>query len=185
MTQTNPKNLVKLEIDALSYGPFGIGRVDGKAVMIPGTAPGDRVEARIAESKERYDIGELVRVLDPSPLRQTPPCLYVGNCGGCSWQHLRYDVQLRAKQKSVEDSLRRIGKLDDFDLRPIIPSAHEYHYRRRIRLQIGPDNRLGFYGASSHQLIEIEACLIADERLNGVLEGLRRWSRSSRSRRSG
>jgi 23S rRNA (uracil1939-C5)-methyltransferase len=178
MSQTNLKNVVKLEIDALSYGPYGIGRVDGKAVMVPHTAPGDKVEARILASQARYEIGELVRILDPSPQRQTPPCPYVGICGGCSWQHLRYHAQLQAKQKSIEDSLHRIGKLADFDVRPIIPSAAEYHYRRRIRLQVGADNRLGFYGASSHQLVEIEACLIADERLNGVLEILRRWSRA-------
>lgn len=177
MTETNAKNTITLEIDALSYGPYGIGRVDGKAVMIPHTAPGDKIEARIVESKERYSIGTALRVIEASPLRQTPPCRYAGTCGGCSWQHLRYDAQLEAKQKSVEDALRRIGKLDGFELRPIIPSADEFQYRRRIRLQVGADNRLGFYGASSHQLVEIDACLIADQRLNSVIELLRRWAR--------
>jgi 23S rRNA (uracil1939-C5)-methyltransferase len=177
MSQTNPKNPVTLEIDALSYGPYGIGRVGGKAVMIAHTAPGDRVEARIVEEKERYAVGELLRIITPSPERQRPPCPYAGVCGGCSWQHLRYEAQLKAKQKSVDDALRRIGKLDDFELRPIIPSTNEYRYRRRIRLQVGADHRLGFYGASSHQLVEIDACLIADDRLNGVIDKLRRWSR--------
>lgn len=179
MTQTNVKNTLTLEIDALSYGPHGIGRVDGKAVMIPHTAPGDRIEARIVESKDRYAIGAALRIIEPSPLRRTPPCPYAGTCGGCSWQHLRYDAQLEAKQKSVDDALRRIGKLDGFELRPIIPSADEYHYRRRIRLQVGADNRLGFYAASSHELVEIDACLIADERLNHVIELLRRWARGT------
>lgn len=178
MAQTNSKNTVTLEIDALSYGPYGIGRADGKAVMVPHTAPGDRVEARIIESKERYDIGALVRLIDSSPRRQVPPCGYVGTCGGCSWQHLRYDAQLQAKQQSVDDALRRIGKLDGFELTPIIPSADEFHYRRRIRLQIGAENRLGFYGAASYQVIEIAACLIADERLNSALEILRPWTRA-------
>jgi 23S rRNA (uracil1939-C5)-methyltransferase len=177
MDQTNAKTTVTLEIVALSYGPYGIGRVDGKAVMIPHTAPGDRIEARIVESKDRYAIGAARRIIEPSPLRQTPPCPYAGTCGGCSWQHLRYDAQLEAKQKSVDDALRRIGKLDGFELRPIIPSADEYHYRRRIHLQVGADNRLGFYAASSHELVEIEACLIADERLNKVIELVRRWAR--------
>jgi 23S rRNA (uracil1939-C5)-methyltransferase len=177
MSQTNAKPPVTLEIDALSYGPYGIGRLSGKAVMISQTAPGDTVEARIVESKERYDIGELIRVLAPSAMRQTPPCPYVGACGGCSWQHLAYDAQLKAKQQSVVDALRRIGKLGDFELRPIIPSAVDYHYRRRIRLQRGASGNLGFYGAASHHVIEIDSCLIADDRLNAVLSALRSWAR--------
>ncbi|TMA60640.1 MAG: 23S rRNA (uracil(1939)-C(5))-methyltransferase RlmD [Deltaproteobacteria bacterium] len=178
MTQTNAKSTATLEIDALSYGPYGIGRLDGKAIMVPYTAPGDRVEVRITEEKERYDIGEAIRVLAPSLLRQAPPCPYVGACGGCSWQHLRYDAQLKAKQQSVVDALRRIGRLGDFELRPIIPSNDEFHYRRRIRLQVGGNRTLGFYGTASHQLVEIGSCLIANDRLNGALDSVRRWVRA-------
>ena len=173
MTQTNAKSELSLEIDTLSYGPYGIGRHEGKAVMVPHTAPGDKVAVRIVESRERYDVGGVVRLITPSPARQNPPCPYVGECGGCSWQHLRYDSQLRAKQRSVEDALRRIGKLDGFELWPIIPSPHEYHYRRRIRLQAN-DKRLGFYRAASHEIIEIDSCLIAEDTLNAVIKSLRR-----------
>src|SRR6266568_4594283 len=175
MNQSNAKNEFTLEIDSLSYGPYGIGRHEGKAVMIPNTAPGDKVLARIVESKERYAVGELLGLMASSPMRQNPPCPYVGECGGCSWQHLHYEAQLKAKQQSVEDALRRIGKLDRFELRPIIPSANEYHYRRRIRLQVDGSSKVGFYGASSHQLVEIDSCAIADDRLNGIIEYLRRW----------
>jgi 23S rRNA (uracil1939-C5)-methyltransferase len=181
MSQTNAKSQATLEIDSLSYGPYGIGRVGGKAVMIPHTAPGDTVEARIVESKERYAVGEMIRLIAPSPIRQTPPCPYVGTCGGCSWQHLRYDAQLKAKQQSVEDALRRIGKLDRFELRPIIPSPDEYHYRRRIRLQIDAARKLGFYAASSHQIVEIDSCIIADDRLNSIIDRLRCWLRDTKT----
>ena len=177
MSHSNAKAPVTLEIDALSYGAYGIGRLSGKAVMISQTAPGDTVEARIVESKERYDIGELIRVLAPSAARQKPPCPYVGACGGCSWQHVVYNAQLKAKQQSVVDALRRIGKLGDFELRPIIPSVVDHHYRRRIRLQVGANGTLGFYGAASHHVIEIDSCLIADDRLNAVLSALRSWAR--------
>jgi 23S rRNA (uracil1939-C5)-methyltransferase len=178
MAQTNAKTALKLEaeivIDALAYGPYGIGRLDGKAVMIPDTAPGDKIVARVVESKERYAVGEIIRLIEPSPLRQIPPCPYVGRCGGCSWQHLRYQAQLKAKEQSVADALQRIGKLSDFELRPIM-SANEYHYRRRIRLQVDGSKRLGFYGAGSHDLVEIDSCLIAAAPLNRALEPLRRW----------
>ena len=148
MTQTNAKSTVTLEIDALSYGPYGIGRLDGKAMMVPHTAPGDTVEVRINESKERYAIGEATRVLAPSPLRQAPPCPYVGACGGCSWQHLRYDAQL----ESQATKRRRC------------PASHRQAARFRARADhsIGagisatagafacnsvPRNELGFFGA--------------------------------------
>jgi len=176
MSQTNAKNELTLDIDTLSYGPYGIGRHQGKAVMIPKTAPGDTVAARIVEAKERYSVGEIVRILKPSSLRQEPPCPYVGQCGGCPWQHVRYEAQLLAKQKSLEDALHRIGKLQDFEVKPIIASPFTYRYRRRIRLQRDGSKRLGFFTSFSHHLIEIDRCLIADEKLNGLIERLRRWS---------
>jgi 23S rRNA (uracil1939-C5)-methyltransferase len=175
MTQTNAKSEVTLEIDALSYGPYGIGRLNGKAVLIPATAAGDTVAARILESKERYSFGEVVRIMTPSPQRQTPPCPYVGSCGGCSWQHLRYDAQLNAKQQCVNDALRRIGKLENFELRPIIPSPHEYHYRRRIRLQCNELKQVGFFRPASHHLIEIASCHIANLEAERHLASVRRW----------
>ena len=173
--QPSAKTELELDIDALSYGPYGIGRIDGKAVMIPNSAPGDRLIARLIESKERYAIGEIVKLVNPSPLRQTPPCPYVGDCGGCTWQHIGYPEQLKAKQQSVADALRRIGKLADFELRPIIASPRSEHYRRRIRLQVSDIKRLGFYSGASHHVVEVDACLIAAEPLNAVIAPLRVW----------
>ena len=175
MTHTNAKNEITLEIGSLSYGPYGVGRFDGKAVMVPKTAPGDLVAARIVASKARYAIGEALRVIEPSPLRQMPPCPFVNECGGCPWQHIRYDAQLKAKQQNVENALRRIGKLDGFELRPIIASPQEYRYRRRIRLQCDRAGKLGYFRPASHEVIEIDDCLIADGKLTGFIAPLRRW----------
>ncbi len=175
MTHTNAKSEVTLAIDTLSYGPFGIGRLNGKAVMIPFAAPGDTVVARIVESKERYDVAEMLRLVTPSTHRQAPPCPYVGSCGGCSWQHLRYEAQLQAKQQSVADALRRIGKLERFEVRPIIASPREYRYRRRIRLQCDSSKRLGFFRPSSHQLVEIASCHIAAPDAERLLGPIRSW----------
>ncbi|MGB7948486.1 MAG: class I SAM-dependent RNA methyltransferase [Candidatus Binatia bacterium] len=175
MKQTNAKSTFTLEIESLAYGPYGIGRADHRVIMIPATVPGDKISARVTEDKGNYAFGELVHVLEPSPLRQTPPCPYVEQCGGCPWQQVRYETQLQAKHQSVADALRRIGKLDGFELRPIIPSPREYHYRRRIRLQCDNGKRLGFFRPASHELVEIDACLIADDALNPIVESLRRW----------
>jgi 23S rRNA (uracil1939-C5)-methyltransferase len=114
-------------------------------------------------------------LLQPSPLRQTPPCPYVSDCGGCPWQQVRYEGQLKAKEQSVADALRRIGRLDGFELRPIIASPREYHYRRRVRLQCDKTKRIGFFRALSHDLVEVDSCPIADSRLNTVIPPLRTW----------
>jgi len=173
--QANQKTELPLDIDRLSYGPYGVGRLDGKAIMVPNSAPGDSLIARLIESKERYAIGEIVKIVTPSPLRQTPPCPYVGDCGGCTWQHIVYQEQLKAKEQSVADALRRIGKLDGFALRPIIASPTREHYRRRIRLQVSALKRLGFYSNASHHVVEIDACLVAAHPLNTVIAPMRRW----------
>jgi 23S rRNA (uracil1939-C5)-methyltransferase len=175
MSQTNPKNNFTLEIESLAYGPYGIGRIDHQVLMIPATVPGDKIAAQVTHWKGSYAIGQIRELLQRSPWRQTPPCPYVNECGGCPWQQVQYPAQLKSKEQSVSDALRRIGKLDGFELRPIIASPREYHYRRRIRLQCDKTKRMGFYRAFSHDLVEIDRCLIADNGLNKVLHPLRAW----------
>jgi 23S rRNA (uracil1939-C5)-methyltransferase len=175
MKQTNAKSEFTLEIASLAYGPYGIGRIDHQVIMVPATVPGDKISARVTDSKGNYAIGEMVQLQEPSPLRQTPPCPYINDCGGCPWQQVQYEAQLKAKEQSVADALRRIGKLGGFELRPIIASPREYHYRRRIRLQSDPAKRIGFFRAFSHYLVEIDNCLIANNALNRAIHPLRRW----------
>ncbi len=182
MTETSASKETEVKVDALSYGPCGIGRKDGQAVFIPLTAPGDKAVIKLTSEKGNYSTGELLRLVTPSPLRQSPPCPYFGHCGGCPWQHIQYGEQLAAKERSVEEALRRIGKLDRFELLPIIASPNEYHYRRRIRLQVDERNRAGFHKALSHELIEIESCLIAEAGLDRRLIGVREWLKELRSR---
>jgi 23S rRNA (uracil1939-C5)-methyltransferase len=175
MDQTNAKNDITLEIESLSYGPYGVGRVDGRVLMIPATVPGDKLTARVVTTKGNYAIGEIVGLIEPSRERQAAPCPYAGECGGCPWQQVQYKAQLQAKQKSVEDTLRRIGRLDQFELRPIIPCSDQFHYRRRVRLQVDEMKRLGFYHAASHRVVEIGSCLIAAPQADRCIEALRNW----------
>ncbi len=162
-------------IERLSYGPAGIGRVDGKVIFVPGTVPGDIVEVVIEEEKKTYAIGRLVALKHASAERRSAPCPYIPRCGGCPWQHMTYAAQLRAKQASVEENMRRIGGLTEPPVLPIIPSPDEWHYRHRIRLRTEPPDRLGFYQARSHELVEIESCLIANQDSSDQLRQAREW----------
>jgi 23S rRNA (uracil1939-C5)-methyltransferase len=167
-------------IDRLSHGPAGIGRVDGKVIFVPGTVPGDEVEVAIDEEKKRYATGHVVQLLQPSAQRRTPPCPYVTRCGGCPWQHVSYAEQLRAKEMTVREQLRRIGGIAEPPMLPIIPALQEWHYRHRIRLH-GKDGRLGFSPPQSHEVVEIKSCLIAREDVAAQLDTARVWGSALRT----
>jgi 23S rRNA (uracil1939-C5)-methyltransferase len=175
MAESNAKNAFTLEIGSLSHGPYGIGRHDGRVIMVAGTVPGDRVTARLIESKGSYAIAELINITQPSAQRRRPPCPYVGPCGGCPWQQIDYGAQLTAKQQSLEDALLRIGKLKDFDILPIVAAPREFHYRRRIRLRCNNGRQVGFSRSFSHDLVEIDTCEVASEQVNRALEHARSW----------
>jgi 23S rRNA (uracil1939-C5)-methyltransferase len=173
MKQTNAKNEITLDIESLSYGVYGVGRFQGQVILVPATVPGDRVLARIVEKKSNYAIGKVLRVIRTSGCRQKPPCPYLPDCGGCPWQATSYQAQLDAKQKNLDDALRRIGKLSNFDVRPVLPSPDEYGYRRRIRLQVDESKRVGLFKAESHDLVEIDSCLITAHQANLHIKALR------------
>ena len=172
----NSTGTVQVKIDSLAYGPYGIARHAGRVVMVPLTVPGDEAEVAIVEEKNNYAVGRLVGLIRPSDQRVEPPCRYSGECGGCPWQAVGYEAQLAAKAKSVEDALRRIGKLSGFELLPILSAPREYGYRRRIRLQVGADTRLGFHRAFTHELIEIESCIIAASAADRAIAQARDWA---------
>ncbi len=170
---------LSLTIDRLSYGPAGVGRVNGqdggKVVFVPYTAPGDRVDLVLTEEKKRYAQGRLVAVRQAGPARRMPPCRYVPRCGGCSWQHVTYAEQLRAKEALVREHMQRIGGMEAPPILPIIPSPQEWRYRHRIRLRTEPPTRIGFYQSQSHELVELEDCLIAGEDCATHLAQARAW----------
>ncbi len=173
---------LNLKIDSLTYGPYGLGRDNRRVILVPLTVPGDEVGVRIVAEKRNYAIGEMSHLLKPSPLRQAPPCPYFERCGGCPWQQVEYEGQLAAKEKIVVDALHRIGRLDGFQILPILRSPQEYGYRRRIRLQSDGRKRLGFYRALSHELIEIDSCLIADPQVDRHLSAAREWIKGLRTK---
>ena len=109
-----------------------------------------------------------------TPLVSCPTC--------CPWQQIEYEGQLAAKEKIVVDALHRIGRLDGFQILPILRSPQEYGYRRRIRLQSDGRKRLGFYRALSHELIEIDSCLIADPQVDRHLSVAREWIKGLRTK---
>ena len=165
--------ILELEIHDVAFGGAGVARHEGKVYFIPFTAPGDRIRARVKKAKKKFAEAELVDVLTPSPNRVEPPCPYFGRCGGCAYQHLSYDRQLALKQSQVEQTLRRVGRLESVPMQPIIPSPRTYGFRNRIRVHM-EGGQAGFFAHGSHALVPIERCAIAQDEVNDALRGLRR-----------
>lgn len=116
-----------------------LARVDDMVVFVPFTVPGDVVDIQIRKKKHRYCEGEVVRFVEYSKVRVTPMCSHFGVCGGCKWQNLPYEEQLRAKQQQVYDQLSRIGKVELPELRPILGSVKTKEYRNK--LEFGCSNK--------------------------------------------
>ncbi len=163
---------VDLVIDDIAFGGKGVGRAEGKAVFVPFTIEGEAVTARVVREKKSFAEAELVRVDETSPNRVAPPCPYFGRCGGCSYQHMRYEHQLHWKSRQVAQALQRIGKFREPPLRPIVPSPLDYEYRNRITVH-AENGTVGFFRHDAHRLIDIEQCPIAAPEVNQELAALR------------
>lgn len=163
----------ELTIEKLVYGGNGMGRVDGKAVFVPFTAPGDIAQIEIVEGHKGYDVARLVKIIEPSPARCEPRCKYFGVCGGCHYQHINYAEQILWKQMILEEQLARIGSARETQILPTIPSPKIWEYRNRIQLHQKGD-KFGYFKMASHDVIEIDSCPIADEEINKKLGGFAR-----------
>lgn len=109
-----------------------IARVEGQVVFIPMLVPGDVVDIRITRKKRNYLEGRVIRFHEYSPDRIKPLCRHFGVCGGCKWQHLPYELQLKHKEKQVTDTLTRIGKVRPDEILPVVASDDVYYYRNKL-----------------------------------------------------
>jgi 23S rRNA (uracil1939-C5)-methyltransferase len=164
--------IVELEIQDIAFGGAGVARHEGKVYFVPFTAPGERVRARVRKSKKAFVEADLVEIVSPSPERVAAPCPVFGRCGGCAYQHLPYARQLEFKQRQVEQTLRRVGRLADVPMEPIVPSPKQYEFRNRIRVHV-QNGQAGFYAHRSHQLVPIARCPISEPGVNKALQDLR------------
>lgn len=109
-----------------------IAHHQGKVVFVRGAVPGELVKARITKNKKDWMEADVVEVVQPSAQRQQPFCLHFGKCGGCQWQHMLYETQLSYKEKSVMDTLERMGKVVIGNKEPIVGATENRYYRNKL-----------------------------------------------------
>lgn len=118
-------------IDVAAEGN-SLARVNDMVVFVPFGAPGDIADVKLDKKKKSYAEGHIVNMVKPSEIRQEPKCEHFGTCGGCRWQHLPYEFQLKCKQQQVSDALTRIAKIEIPEITPILGSKNIWEYRNKM-----------------------------------------------------
>ncbi|PMC10968.1 23S rRNA (uracil(1939)-C(5))-methyltransferase RlmD [Hoylesella timonensis] len=169
-------------------------RVDDMVVFVPFAVPGDVVDLQVRKKKHHYCEAEVVRFIKYSERRAEPVCQHFGICGGCKWQNLPYEDQLKAKQKQVHDQLTRIGKVELPDFRPILGSEKIYEYRNKLEfscsnkrwltkeevnsgVELDHKNAIGFHITGAFDKIyPIEKCWLMDDLCNQIRNEIRDYA---------
>lgn len=146
--------LENITIEAVAAEGKCITRVDDQVIFVPFCVPGDVVDLQVVKKKHKYCEAKVVRFIKKSDIRQEPMCEHFGICGGCKWQNLPYEEQIKAKQKQVEDQLTRIGKIELPEFRPIMGSVKTQEYRNKI--EFGCSNKRWFTAEELAQLPQKE-----------------------------
>ena len=169
-------------------------RVGEMVVFVPFAVPGDIVDLQIKKKKHSYCEAEVVRFIKYSNVRATPKCEHFGVCGGCKWQNLPYEEQLKAKQKQVYDQLRRIGKVELPEFQPIMGSVKTFEYRNKLEFgccnkrwltkdQVASGfkydnmNGIGFHITGAFdKILPIEKCWLMDDIHNQISNAIRDYA---------
>ena len=163
--------IMEMEIAGLSSDGNGVGRAEGMAVFVPGTAPGDRLRVRIVKVLSRYAFGRVEEILTPGPGRVAPDCPTFGPCGGCALRQLDYAAECEAKTGFVRDAFSRLGGLS-VAVSPVVPAPAPDRYRNKVQLPVGRDANgrivTGFYAGRSHRIVPCQDCQLQPEWMNAL-----------------
>ncbi|MBC2106333.1 23S rRNA (uracil(1939)-C(5))-methyltransferase RlmD [Listeria booriae] len=159
----------------LTHDGNAVAKIDGYPIFVPQGLPDEIAQIKVLKTNKNYGFGKIIELTKESADRVTPPCLVYSQCGGCQLQHLSYDGQLRMKQKQVAQVMKRIGK-QDVEVLPTLGMENPWNYRNKAQVPVGfVNDRLvaGFYQQRSHQIIDMNTCLIQQEENNEVIQTAR------------
>jgi 23S rRNA (uracil1939-C5)-methyltransferase len=170
---------LELVVDSLAHGGSGVARHQGYVVFVAGAVPGDRVRAVVGKAKRAYAEARTIEVLEPSPDRIPP----VADHPGAPWQVLPYERQLEVKAEQVADALARIGRLEGFELEPIVPAVEQWRYRNKLEYSFGTGEGgelvCGFHVPGRwDEIVPVADNRLASERGNAVREQVLAWCRA-------
>ena len=166
-------NRVTIDLTDLSYLGDGVGHVDTNLVVFAAAGlPGERVLLEIDECRPKFLRGQVKDLLVSAPDRVSAPCSYYGACGGCQFQHLAYEPQLRWKTELVRRQFQRIERIKAPEIQPCIGSVNPWRYRTNARFSVDRNGRIGFTRPKSHAILPIDDCLIVQPEIAAVMPEL-------------
>ena len=161
---------MQLVIEKMVFGGYGLARTKDGVILIENVLPGEVVKADITKKKGGVPVGIPYEFVETSPHRKEPRCKYVGDCGGCDWQHIEYTQQLNFKRDIFIDCLTRIGKIKSIPEIEVIPSP-QWEYRIRAQLKVNVEKRcIGFFRRKTNEVISIDNCPLLDPQINILLK---------------
>lgn len=173
-----PGQKITVHVSDIAFGGEGVARIEEFVVFVPFVLVGEEVEVELTEVKKNFGRGKLVRVIQSSPERVEAPCRYFGACGGCQYQHIAYETQLRIKHKQITDLFERIGKISRDVIAPVVPCPQPYGYRNRVMIRSQwnkPEQKLniGFVRWDCGLVEDIEECKIAEPPISEQIKHVR------------
>ncbi|MGD9678980.1 MAG: 23S rRNA (uracil(1939)-C(5))-methyltransferase RlmD, partial [Vulcanibacillus sp.] len=182
MNKTQPvtKNqYIDMLITGLGHEGQGVGKYEGYTIFVPDGLPGDKLKVKVVKVNKNFGFGRLIEFIEESPNRVKPKCEIFKECGGCQLQHLSYEQQLEWKGKLVEDNLTRIGKIENVIIHPTIGMSNPWNYRNKAQVPFAEREGgliAGFYSKGTHQVIDMQECLIQQEQNNLIVQRVRHIS---------
>lgn len=172
---------IKLFIEKLAIGGAGVARHEGMVVFVPQAAPNEEVLVEVTVVKKNYVEAKIIEILKASPARRNPPCAVASICGGCNWQHISEPEQLIQKEKLVLETIKKFNPALSFEYLPIKPSPKNLRYRNRIQPKF-KNGMFGFFGRNSHDIVQINDCLISEEFLVQKFTEVKNWAKEKNSK---
>ena len=163
-----------VQIENWASDGSGVARIDGMAVFVKGGIVGERCAVEIEHVGHRAAWGHITELLEPSPARVAPDCPYFGTCGGCGLRHMDYQTELAFKADKITQALSRIGGLAVEGL-TVHGDTQPRGYRNKVQFPVGKGGEIGFYRQRSHQVVDVERCLLHDPPMDGVRRAVKEW----------
>ena len=166
--------LCRLVIDGYASDGAGVARLDGMVVFVQGGIRGEACDVRLTHVGRSALWGRVEEVVNPSPARIFPRCLHYTKCGGCQFRHMNYAEELEAKRIRVEDALRRLGGAD-IHVSAILGAEQVDRYRNKAQFPVAKGPRIGFYRPRSHDVIDVDDCLLQGEAAARLRGAVKEW----------
>ncbi|UDI77926.1 23S rRNA (uracil(1939)-C(5))-methyltransferase RlmD [Staphylococcus taiwanensis] len=179
MEVINKNDVIQGNVVDLTHEGHGVVKLDRYPIFIPNALIDEEIEFKIIKVKKNFAIGKLLKVKKTSTQRVAPPCKYYWKCGGCQLQHMTYEAQLAMKKEQVVNLFHRKAQFNNTIINDTIGMTNPWYYRNKSQLPIGENQKhdiiMGYYRQRSHDIIDMDSCLIQDSQHQDIMNKVKQW----------